>query len=495
MQYIDFLTFGNMEKASVLAYSSQTSGYDAAFVLNMSPETYWKPTATTNQYINIDLGSPKSVDAVAILCHNIGVGNNALASGSYRIYATNTLTSLGSASSQLPNNPLFRLSGSYCPIKLAETGFPITARYWQVRFGGMIGSAPLISTIAMCKKHTVLQGPELPSANSIEFQNKVVEGQGGRLFTSAINRAKTETRKNKYQLVKDYSYYPLQRAFEDSGGNRYPLIVREGYLQEGTDYPETVAHYRFRGDVTDDYINGYNLTLTNTTGRVTYDSSGSYTEMGSSSVSLYLGDKLTAFGAPAVFNNQLNSFTVEIVGKLFYTDEVLTKTLVSKKSALTVTAGFYVIPLTTGIKFAVSDGTNEVSATHGHNFAKDRQYHYLAFVVDRSSKLAKVFLDGRLLGFTDISTVTGSLSTSSVLTINGCRDLVFPFMYDEIILTQKALGDDDIAARHKLFAVENQVKMMKFTTNKFSPNLEEYQYYLPTIELRELPMIEWGQSF
>ena len=59
-----------MEKAHVESVTSEATGFDIENAFDFNPDTYWKPTSTAQQTIDIDLGAVQTVDQFAVWIHN-----------------------------------------------------------------------------------------------------------------------------------------------------------------------------------------------------------------------------------------------------------------------------------------------------------------------------------------------------------------------------------------------------------------------------------------
>ena len=66
----DLYTLGLMYKAKVTSATSAATGFPKENIVDYNPDTYWKPTSTANQTINIDLGSTQTIDQFALFIHN-----------------------------------------------------------------------------------------------------------------------------------------------------------------------------------------------------------------------------------------------------------------------------------------------------------------------------------------------------------------------------------------------------------------------------------------
>ncbi len=203
----------------------------------------------------------------------------------------------------------------------------------------------------------------------------------------------------------------------------------------------TVGHWRFRGNLTDDSAQSNDLTVV---------AIGSYI-LGGLTENVITAILPTGPAGPAAqllaagatdFDFGTGDFTVEIIA---YTTSGSGIFLVEKHDGGSPLTGFFVGLVTGLVSCRIGDGTNEVQGSSAA-LVHDSRWHHIAVVVDRANDNMHFYIDGVEDSGSpdDISSVTGSISAASEdLNIGN----LFDGGIDEISITPQALLAPEIAAR------------------------------------------------
>jgi hypothetical protein len=115
------------------------------------------------------------------------------------------------------------------------------------------------------------------------------------------------------------------------------------------------------------------------------------------------------------------NFTIEAWVNLDPSSTVTIPSVVEKGGTSGAVAGYWLYYLNSAstLQFRVGDGTNR-TGPNGTTNIKDGLWHHVAAVADRTgANMAYLYVDGRLEGSADISTVTGSADNALIFTLSS----------------------------------------------------------------------------
>lgn len=241
-------TTGIMEKTSVTAVTSEATNHPIEMAFDFNPDTYWKPSSTANQTIDIDMGEVVTVDLVGIFIHDF---NTAYASPvTFAVYTddnddgnyTTTTAFSGSVLANTQGEPI------YFPN---STPTQTSKRYWRIEIQNLTDTIE-ISQFLLLRTRDIGQANELPETDSIGFINDTQKAEGGRLFKRRVNRNSTERipRKFKIHSVSGWESEPLYLAHQDCAGDAFPAVLEEDgvfklvYFSDG-DLKKNKISYKF----------------------------------------------------------------------------------------------------------------------------------------------------------------------------------------------------------------------------------------------------------
>jgi len=222
-----------MSKAKITAITSAATGFPKENLLDYNPDTYWKPTTTEDQTIDIDLGAVQTVDQFAVWIHNY---NTDYESGSQAIslsYSTDDSSDysgspavtafVGAFFDNTVGQPI------YFPGNIAGS---VSKRYWRFVIGNMTTVAE-ISQIFFLRTRAISIGNQFPEPDALKYHDNLIELPGGRSFVAGINSQGIYNNIARTYLLEGTTWTSttLYLAYQDCKGRRYPLI-----LNEGTDY-------------------------------------------------------------------------------------------------------------------------------------------------------------------------------------------------------------------------------------------------------------------
>lgn len=236
---IKLYTTRNMEKARCTLATSQATGHPKENLVDNNLDTYWKPTSTLDQSINIDLGELRWVSHVVVFIKNY----TEIAAGDYDVWYSDN----GSTWYILAAN--HTLIDTSTPIRIS-TDFYARHRYWRIVFDNM-AQIIKVAGVWWCRYYNIAQGNEYPEADADRFYNRAAQLPGGRLGIAGINRNSSRLISRRYLFSGVAEFNKLRTAFLDSAGRRSPLVLNEGsdqsdarlvhfandeFAENGTDY-------------------------------------------------------------------------------------------------------------------------------------------------------------------------------------------------------------------------------------------------------------------
>ncbi len=230
---VNLYTTGIMAKAMVKDITSEATGFPRQNLLDFNPDTYWKPTNTDNQTIDIELGEAYTVTGFAVWIHNYNTDYNI---GSQVIqvlsddnddgsYTAVTASCTDTFEAFTVGHPIYFPSDTYGWTEA-------TRRYWRV----IIGNMSIVSEISgffFLVKRVVSIGNQWPEPDALKYYNSRIELPGGRQFITGINSHGITNNILRTYILEGTTWTStsLYLAFQDCKGSLYPLI-----MNEGTDY-------------------------------------------------------------------------------------------------------------------------------------------------------------------------------------------------------------------------------------------------------------------
>lgn len=223
-----FYTCGKIcDQYDITTITSEATGHPAENMLDFNPDTYWQPTSTADQTIDIDLGEAKTVDNVILILYNYA-DNLETGGQSMVVYSDNndngsyTATTAANSVSDMHN-----LTGTNVYIQDPSLFTPATKRYWRIIFSSMTATMK-IGCLLFVTQYDITQNHELPDEDGEEFQTTIFTSPGGREFSQINNLVPVRSFPFKYLLTgagtgaTDAGY--LQEIHRDCYGRGYPLV-------------------------------------------------------------------------------------------------------------------------------------------------------------------------------------------------------------------------------------------------------------------------------
>lgn len=211
----------NMMGAFVSSVTNAATGFPKEHLLDLNPDTYWKATGVGTVSIVTDLGSAKTIQGWALWLHNAHVDlNPGPGTQQVKVYHSpdNSAWTLWDTVTldNVINQPIF-FGGS-----LTEQ----SKRYWKVE----ILAPDLIVEVSMIflyTKHTISQANQRPDVSSRVFVTRKMESSSGRVFVAIERKTPREMFSRQYTFATggDQTTLPLVKAFNDSSGDAFPLIL------------------------------------------------------------------------------------------------------------------------------------------------------------------------------------------------------------------------------------------------------------------------------
>lgn len=219
---LDLFTVGDiMEAATLHAASSEATGHPGGDALDYRLNTYWEPTSSGVETIDIDLGSAKSVNGLAFWIHNYTNDFDNGSSDQYRVDWSDN------GSAWTPWNSLTAIDNNATdPIYFAVDTTAISHRYWRLIVQNMANGPIEISQIFLFKKYSIAQGPQLPYIDGHRYFNEV-NSVGGHSSVYPVHSSRVDLRQRQYTFVSGTAKDDIRDAHRDCRGTRFPLIALE----------------------------------------------------------------------------------------------------------------------------------------------------------------------------------------------------------------------------------------------------------------------------
>jgi hypothetical protein len=199
---------------------SDATGYDLMYAFDGSLGTYWKPSSTGTQNIDLDLGEARQVDNFAVFVHDYDTNYN---SGAIQVRgATNSGFTSGVSTMGTVSWAKGAGTSLYLPFS-SPTG--ASRRYWQIALSSMSNIAEIAGFFLLRERdigYTIL-----PATETDRYLNAQSQAAGGHRYVHGRSRNKIQTISYQWYLTAT-TLETLQSAFEDSKGSRFPVVLYDG---------------------------------------------------------------------------------------------------------------------------------------------------------------------------------------------------------------------------------------------------------------------------
>jgi hypothetical protein len=213
-----------MVKASITAITSEETGYPKENMMDWNPDTHWRPSSTSNQTIDIDLGSAQQVDQFAVWIHNYNTDYDFGTHG-IQLYSDDNddgnYTAITAMISELWDPTVG--TPIYFP---AASPTPTTKRYWRLAIVNCGSNIAQISGIFLLRKRTLTAAANLPLRDTGQFFNRTMRAAGGRRFVAGLNSGEGGTLPRTFVLSQT-DWEALEDAHQDCRGSLRPFIYTE----------------------------------------------------------------------------------------------------------------------------------------------------------------------------------------------------------------------------------------------------------------------------
>lgn len=213
MASLNLYTPGPLIKSSVTDVTSETTGFPIENAFDNNPDTFWRPTSTIPQTIDIDLGEVVEVDALGVWL--------LFSDGDVDLYSDNDDDGNYSA---VTLQATVVTDGTN--IGINDIGSTVSKRYWRIIY--TYGGGPFIyfHNLWLLKKSTIAKSSQLPRNDITRYHNQISLAGGGREFVRGIN-SNSETVLPRTYLIEQSDFTELKAAFDDVRGRLLPLIIVE----------------------------------------------------------------------------------------------------------------------------------------------------------------------------------------------------------------------------------------------------------------------------
>jgi hypothetical protein len=496
-------------------YAMLYSGtHEPKYVLDNNPNTYWRPSSTSNHSLYFKFDEPQIVDAFAFWIHNYNEGFG----GSKR---WSLMCSMDGFEYRTYESVLFidsRRAG--VPLVVLKFDVPRIAKYWIFNLEGFgdpvegpedmpIGPIMEISGLWFLRDYSLPYDNQYPEPIRFEWGNDLALARSGSGYQERRFRGHVKVSDKEYVFVQQDHSDLLLNAFKTSKGGLLPIAFKPDYdsidwilcrftsdhsLQETWSevfqpkmevrevgfkrvayttktlpmLSTTVGHWKFGESLADSSSNGQTLSVVDVPGGAIYD----YGICDHNKTCIVLEEdgllEVSAVDADALDMGTTN-FSLELI---FATTPVSETTYLLRKigdnpspasspepSPSPVAAGYSVSLTTAGkINVTIGDGSTEVEGTGYGTDLDDGSFHYLSVTVDRTLDLLKVYVDGMQTGSSlDISSIIGSITNAvEPFQIGGENLLSDPKcligLLDEVCVSKQLLTPALIASRHVGFS-------------------------------------------
>lgn len=461
--------------------AGHATGRDMKYALDNNSDTWWMPDDRGNNSLYVDLGVERTVDALALWLHNYNEAYD-LGGKTWQIAYSND------DSSYIPLEAV-EFNHGYRAVVLSAFE-PTAARYWRVTFSDFdadpVGPYPEISAVWIIADYSLSWSHQRPESNKLLYLNNVSTTRSGHKFTSAVSVGVQRLIERRFVLTKNTGQWEnLSAAYAATRGGGLPVVMKtelssDAFYAATFDSPlvdnrfageyreprlllrelgfkrvpylrktlmpmaDTLALWRFRGDVTDASGNGHDWPRI-INGPVSYERG--ILENGDSVIDLssntYLSYNIGDNDVEA-FHMGMNDFSIE----LWFNGTNLQQLFRQSTTNWTVPAGGYFLGISADkFRAAVGDGSNQTQSLEHGPVVTDGLWHYLTISVNRTTDELRLYVDGEKIDTKTTAVITGSIENASIGVYSAGVSATTTLMDEIHVIKGHAFTDAEVAAR------------------------------------------------
>ncbi len=213
---IKFYTLGSMSAASCQSVTSEAPTHPIEHALDFNANTFWKPTSTATQYIELDLGATYSIDKVGFVIHNYES-----LSGDLDFEVRHSAN--GSDWTRVETGFTYDSNDHLVIIDMASAA---SKRYWKFEF---YDQTTLLEIAQLCcfREWELSLGNQYPEDDAHSFLNRSHTDMVGNRLVWGGHDEPYRVFTRRFLFPDSTDWLKLQNAFDDSCGMRFPLFVDE----------------------------------------------------------------------------------------------------------------------------------------------------------------------------------------------------------------------------------------------------------------------------
>ncbi len=205
-----------MEKAKIKSITSEAAGHPGENLLDNNLDTYWKPTSSSTQVIEFDLGTTRSIWGLLIFVRNY----QSLSSGSVDLHWSSDGSNWSDA---IPGSSSWANYDSEIHLR-TNSLYGIAARYWKAV---MSMNTPVeLGGWWFCRLYH-FTGNAPPEVDGWLFDNQTTKLPHGRELYLGYNRNPRRYRERRYLCTSSIKASEFRQMFNYCQGRRFPLLMVE----------------------------------------------------------------------------------------------------------------------------------------------------------------------------------------------------------------------------------------------------------------------------
>ncbi len=213
---IKFYTLGSMSGVSCQSVTSEAATHPVEHALDFNPNTFWKATSTTTQYIELDLGETYAIDKIGFVIHN-----HESHSGDYDFEGRHSNN--GVDWTRIDTGFSYDATEHLIIIDISAGA---SRQYWKFEF---YSQSTILEIAQLCcfKEWALTLGNQYPEDDAHTFLNQSHSDMVGNRLVWGGHSDPYTVFTRRFLFPDNTDWLKLRSAFDDSCGMRYPLFIDE----------------------------------------------------------------------------------------------------------------------------------------------------------------------------------------------------------------------------------------------------------------------------
>lgn len=210
-----FLTSVAQRDLAIVSVTSEATDHPIELAFDQNLNTYWAPTSTAAQNIDLDLQSARSINGVAMFLRNYLTDHSGSELALVSVYYSDNGTDWTGVTGMTYFIHTKQTVGK--PLVIGPSDTTISHRYWRIRFSSM-STVVQVSQFFLYRDRSIAVPDSYPHNDRRIYGQGVVKGFAGRAVRTPINRVPVYERRRTWRTTDADDIAAIQGAVQDCAG-------------------------------------------------------------------------------------------------------------------------------------------------------------------------------------------------------------------------------------------------------------------------------------